>query len=183
MATRCLRRADRRHEIWGRGTLDDKGCLVGICESVERLLARDFTPSQDIWLSFGCAEEVSGQAASLAVAEVDKRGVRPWFVLDEGGAIAHKAFLGVSKPVAVIGVTEKGVTSLELSVEGRGGHASTPATNGPTARIARAVLRIEKAPFASSLPTPTISLLTRMAPYAPTALKPLMAAPSGWLRC
>ncbi len=94
-------------QIWGRGTLDDKGCLVGICESVERLLARGFTPSQDLWLSFGCDEEVSGEAASLAVAELDKRDVRPWFVLDEGGAIAHEAFPGVDTPVAVIGVTEK----------------------------------------------------------------------------
>lgn len=75
----------------------------------------------------------------------------------------------------MIGVTEKGVTSLELSVEGRGGHASTPAKNGPTTRIVRALLRIEKAPFTSSLPSPTVTLLTRMAPYAPIALKPLMA--------
>ena len=47
-------------------------------------------------------------------------------LFDEGGAIAHGAFPGVSTPVGVVGVTEKGVTSLELTVEGRGGHASTP---------------------------------------------------------
>ena len=58
-------------EIWGRGTLDDKGCLVGICEAVERLLADGFEPAQDVWLSFGCDEEVSGAAAGLAVAELD----------------------------------------------------------------------------------------------------------------
>ena len=57
-------------EIWGRGTLDDKGCLVGICEAVERLLADGFEPAQDVWLSFGCDEEVSGAAAGLAVAEL-----------------------------------------------------------------------------------------------------------------
>ena len=52
--------------------------------------------------------------------------------------MAGGAFPGVSAPVAVVGVTEKGVTSLLLRAEGRGGHASTPARNGPTARIARA---------------------------------------------
>ena len=117
--------------VWGRGTLDDKGCLVGICEAVERLLARGFTPAQDVWLSFGADEEVSGQSAPQAVEELVRRGVRPWFVLDEGGAVAHQAFPGVTPPVAVIGVTEKGTTTLELTVEGRGGHASTPARMGP----------------------------------------------------
>ena len=45
----------------------------------------------------------------------------------------------VALVLGVIGVTEKGTTSLELVAEGRGGHASTPARNGPTARIARAI--------------------------------------------
>jgi carboxypeptidase PM20D1 len=161
--------------VWGRGTLDDKGCLAGICEAVERLLDQDFTPGQDIWLSFGCDEEVSGGAAQQAVDHFRDHGVEPWFVLDEGGAVAHDAFPGVRKPVAVIGVTEKGTTSLELRVEGRGGHASTPARMGPTARLARAIMRIEKSPFPASTPAPTIELMERMAPYAPLALRPLMA--------
>jgi carboxypeptidase PM20D1 len=161
--------------LWGRGTLDDKGCVAGICEAVERLLEQDFTPARDLWLSFGCDEEVSGGAAEEAVAELGRQGVRPWFVLDEGGAVAHDAFPGVSKPVAVIGVAEKGTTSVELRVEGRGGHASTPARNGPTARLARAILRIERSPYAASTPAPTVELMQRMAPYAPFALRPLMA--------
>ena len=55
-------------QIWGRGTLDDKGALVAVCEAVEMLLDQGFTPAQDVWLSFGCDEEVSGTAARLAVA-------------------------------------------------------------------------------------------------------------------
>ncbi|WP_237089555.1 M20 family peptidase [Nocardioides dokdonensis] len=161
--------------IWGRGTLDDKGCLVGICEAVETLLERGHTPAQDLWLSFGCDEEVFGLAAPLAVAELRQRGVRPWFVLDEGGAIASEAFPGVGAPIGVIGVTEKGTTSVELRAEGRGGHASTPARNGPTARIARAITALERAPLPASLPGPTIELFRRLAPHAPLPLRPLMA--------
>ncbi len=161
--------------IWGRGTLDDKGCLVGICAAVEQLLAEDVTPAQDVWLSFGCDEEVSGQAARAAVAVLQQRGVRPWFVLDEGGAVAHEAFPRVKAPVAVIGVAEKGTTDLRLTVEGRGGHSSTPARNGPTVRLSRAVARLDRSPFHASTPGPTIELMRRLAPHAPAALAPLMA--------
>jgi carboxypeptidase PM20D1 len=161
--------------VWGRGTLDDKGCVVAICEAVETLLADGHVPARDVWLSFGCDEEATGSAATLAVAELERRGVRPWFVLDEGGAIASEAFPGVSAPVGVIGVTEKGVTSVELRAEGRGGHASTPARNAPTARLARAITRIDRSPMPSLVPEPTVELLRRLAPHAPPVLRQVLA--------
>jgi carboxypeptidase PM20D1 len=161
--------------VWGRGTLDDKGELVAICVAVETLLEQGFTPRQDVWLSFGCNEEVSGTSAVLAVEELRRRGVAPWFVIDEGGAIASEAFPGVAAPVGVVGVTEKGVTSLELRVDGRGGHASTPKRNGPTVRLAKALTKLDRHQMAASVPEPTIELLRRMAPHAPRALRPLMA--------
>jgi carboxypeptidase PM20D1 len=162
-------------EIWGRGTLDDKGSLVAICEAVETLLEAGATPAQDVWLSLGCDEEVFGVAAPLAVEELTRRGVRPWFVLDEGGAVASEAFPGVGAPIGVVGVTEKGVTSITLTATGRGGHASTPAKWGPTARIARAITRLERAPMAASIPEPTLELFRRMAPHASLPLRAVMA--------
>ncbi|MFC5178054.1 M20/M25/M40 family metallo-hydrolase [Nocardioides taihuensis] len=161
-------------KVWGRGTLDDKGCLVGICEAVERLLADDHVPAQDVWLSFGCDEEVFGVAASMAADVLEQRGVRPWFVVDEGGAVAGKAFPGVKPPVAVVGVTEKGATSLRLVVEGRGGHASTPVRNGPTARLAKAILALERSPMPASTPEPTLELFRRLAPHVPLPLRPVL---------
>jgi carboxypeptidase PM20D1 len=161
--------------IWGRGTLDDKGSLVAICAAVEEMLERGVVPARDVWLSFGCTEEVSGDGAPEAVAELVRRGVRPWFVLDEGGAIAHGAFPGVTAPIGVVGVSEKGVTSIELRAEGDGGHASTPARGGPTARLARAITRLDRSSMPPSLPEPTVELLRRMAPHAAVAVRPLMA--------
>ncbi len=160
--------------LWGRGTLDDKGPLVGICESVERLLAEDFVPEQDVWLSFGAREEVSGPDAEAAVQALTDRGVRPWMVVDEGGAIATGAFPGVAAPLGVVGISEKGTTSLQLRAEGRGGHSSTPAPNGPTVRIARAVVRLEKHQFPARLTSPVIELFRRLAPELPAPLRPLL---------
>src|SRR5262245_5534424 len=162
-------------KVWGRGTLDDKGCLVGICEAVESLLERGITPAQDVWLSFGCDEEVYGVAAKKAVEELERRGVAPWLVVDEGGAVTHEAFPGVSVPIALVGVTEKGVLSLRLRVEGRGGHASTPEKSGPTARLARAITRVDRSPMPVNLPAPTIELFRLLAPHAPVYLRPVLA--------
>jgi carboxypeptidase PM20D1 len=156
--------------IWGRGTLDDKGALVAICEAVESLLDEGFVPAQDVWLSFGAREEVSGPDAGLAVDALRERTVEPWFVLDEGGAVAHEAFPGIDPPLGVIGVTEKGSTTVELVAEGRGGHSSTPAPDGPTARIARAVLRLERHQLRARLPEPTLRMFEQLAPHAPAAM-------------
>ncbi len=161
--------------VWGRGTLDDKGSVVGICSAVEELLAEGFVPSRDVWLSFGSTEEVSGTTAVDAVAELRARGVAPWFVLDEGGAVASGAFPMVTAPLAVVGVTEKGVTSVELVAEGAGGHASTPAANGPTARLARAITALERSPLPARAPAPTLELLRRLGPQLPAPLRPVMA--------
>jgi carboxypeptidase PM20D1 len=160
--------------VWGRGTLDDKGCVAAVCEAVERLLEDDHLPAQDVWLSFGCDEEVSGTSAEAAVDELVRRGVRPWLVLDEGGAVAHEAFPGVKRAVAAIGVAEKGTTSVELRVEGRGGHASTPARNGPTARLARAILEIDRSPMRARLPDTTVDLMRTLAPHMPRPLRPVL---------
>lgn len=161
--------------VWGRGTLDDKGQLVAIAQAVEELLAEGVTPARDVWLSFGSDEEVFGACARNAVEHLREAGVRPWFVLDEGGAVASDAFPGISRPLAVIGTTEKGVATLQLRVEGRGGHASTPRRLEPAARLARAILRIDQRPFPGRLPTPTLELFRRLTPHAPLPLRPLLA--------
>jgi carboxypeptidase PM20D1 len=165
--------------VWGRGTLDDKGSVAAICEAVERMLAAGHRPAQDVWLSFGSDEEVSGSAARAAVEELVRRDVRPWLVLDEGGAVAHGAFPGVRRPVAAIGVAEKGTTSLELRVEGPGGHASTPARNGPTARLARAIVALDRSPMPARVPDTTMELMRLLAPHLPRPLRPVLSRGAG----
>jgi carboxypeptidase PM20D1 len=44
-----------------------------------------------------------------------------------------------------------------------------------TARLARAILRLENSPFPARVHPPTLELLRRIAPHAPLALRPLVA--------
>jgi carboxypeptidase PM20D1 len=158
-------------ELWGRGTLDDKGCVAGICEAVEGLLAEGHVPTYDVWLSFGCDEESTGEAARAAVAELRGRGVAPWMVIDEGGAVAHEAFPGLAAPVGIVGVTEKGTTSVRLTVTDAGGHASTPVKGGPAARLAKALLAVDRATMPRHLSPVTVDLMARLAPSLPSPLR------------
>lgn len=152
--------------IWGRGALDDKGSLTAILEAAEQLLAAGFAPSRDVYLSFGNNEETAGDTAEAAAALLESRGIRPWLVLDEGGAVAGQAFPFVDRPVAVVGVSEKGILDVELSTEDAGGHASTPHRRGATARLARAITRVDARPLPAVLPEPTVEMIGRLAPSA-----------------
>ncbi len=148
--------------VWGRGTLDDKGAVVVMLGAVECLLDRGWTPAHDIYLSFGNNEETAGDSAAAAAALLYERGVEPWMLLEEGGAVAENAFPGLRPPAAVIGVAEKGILNLELLTRSPGGHASTPPKMGATARLARAIMALEAQPFPQSMPGPVVEMLRRM---------------------
>lgn len=148
--------------VWGRGALDDKGALVVIMNAIESLLAEGFTPDYDVYLSFGNNEETAGDSAQAAVELLAARGVKPWLVLDEGGAVAVDAFPGLSAPAAVIGVAEKGILDLQLLTRGAGGHASTPPRMGATARLAQAIVALEESPFPASMPDTIAEMMRRI---------------------
>jgi len=173
--------------LWGRGTLDDKGQLVAILEAAESLLRAGYAPTHDLYFSFGNNEETAGDSAAAAANLLAARGVTPWLVLDEGGAVAGGAFPGVSRPAAVVGVAEKGILDVELLTRDPGGHASTPPRMGATARLARAITRIERSPFPQSLPDVTAEMLRRFGPHTPAPLRAafanvaLLRLPITWL--
>ena len=91
------------------------------------MLRKGFVPQRTIFLCFGHDEEVTGNGAKASAEYLAKKGVRAEMVLDEGGELAERAVKEVERPVAVIGVGEKGYVSFELSVLKNGGHSSQPA--------------------------------------------------------
>ncbi|WP_226657830.1 M20/M25/M40 family metallo-hydrolase [Leifsonia sp. LS1] len=157
--------------LWSRGTLDDKGAVVAVLEAAERLLADGFAPREDVYLSFGHDEETLGSGAQAIVTALRERGVRPALVLDEGGAVVERIFPGVTRPIAVVGVSEKGITSVRLTVEQHGGHASTPPPMTATVRLARAITRLNAKPFPARLTETNLRMVETLGAHASGPLR------------
>lgn len=150
--------------VWGRGALDDKVSALAQLEAVEGLLREGFRPDRTVYLSFGKDEEVGGTGARDIAETLRRRGVRPAFVLDEGGAIFPSAVPGLAAPAALVGIAEKGSVSVELAVPSVGGHSSMPPRETAVGILARALVRLEEHPLPARLDGPARALFEYVAP-------------------
>ena len=71
---------------------------------------------------------------------------------------------GVVGSAALIGIAEKGYLSLELSVEGPGGHSSMPHIPTQIGRLSAAIARLEAHQFPARLEAPTAEMLRDIMP-------------------
>ena len=162
-------------ELWGRGTLDTKCTLMGILEATEALLNKGFVPKNDLYLSFGGDEECLGADAAAIVATLRSRGIRPAFVLDEGGAIVNRIFPGVTKPAALIGIAEKGNVFADITAKGKSGHASAPPAKQAVGVLSRALVRLDKRPFPFMLTKPALELFDTLGRHSTFLYKMIFA--------
>ena len=160
--------------VYGRGALDDKGPLIVVLEAVENLLADGFIPSRDVYLSFGGNEETYGKAAEEIAHVLRDRGIVPWLVVDEGGAVVDAPLPFVPGRAAMIGVGEKGVLTVRLSARGEGGHASAPPSLTAVRRIARAVDRLGPGTFRPRASRAILRMLSQLAAQTPGPARHLL---------
>jgi len=152
-------------KIWGRGTIDDKFSVIGILEAVEMLLKEGYAPERTTYLSFGHDEEVGGERGAVLIAEYLKdQGVKAEFVLDEGYAITQKLILGIESDAAMIGIAEKGSTTIEFTVDMEGGHSSQPAKETAIDVLANAISKLKANPLEATLSVPMQGFMDQLGP-------------------
>lgn len=173
--------------IYGRGTLDMKVMLFSLMEGAENLIAQGYEPQRDIWFAFGHDEEVSGREGAVKIADYLKgKGLSFDAVYDEGGIIAApgSALEAIQRPLALVGIGEKGFLTLELTVKGLGGHSSMPPAKSSLVYAAEIIDKLNTDQFPAQIISPIADFLnniggemnftSRMAIANQWLLKPLL---------
>ena len=157
--------------IWGRGTLDDKNILMALMETVESLLEDGFHPTRTLYLAFGGDEEALGElGAGTIVRTLADRGVRLACVFDEGSVISDGIVPFVSRPLAMIGLAEKGFANIEVTVTGTPGHSSMPGRGTAAGALSAVIAAIEKNRFPARLTPVVARFFASVAPHARGAI-------------
>ncbi|MFZ5978597.1 MAG: M20/M25/M40 family metallo-hydrolase [Hydrotalea flava] len=147
--------------IWGRGSVDDKSGVVSILETVEQLLKEGYQPKRTVLLCFGHNEESTGTGAIAIVDTLQKRGIRADLVIDEGGEISTEKIKDIPRPIAFIGVAEKGYATFQLKVSIPGGHSSKPARETAIDVLSRALYKLRSTQMPATITEPVATFLDR----------------------
>lgn len=164
--------------VWGRGTVDDKGSLVGLFEALDALATSGYAPRRTLIVVAGHDEEAGGAGARAAAQLLRERNLRVEFALDEGLAVVDGLPI-VDEPAALIGVGEKGYATLKVTAMAKGGHSSAPPPETGVETLARAVLAITESPFPLEFTGPAADMVRGLAPRSSTVVR--MAVANEWL--
>jgi carboxypeptidase PM20D1 len=127
--------------VWGRGALDNKGCIIMALEALRLMREAGVVPSRRLVLLITPDEEVDGQQGSGRVVREHLAELgSPEILLDEGSFVLPDFYPGLT--VAAVALAEKSFLRVGLRVEGEGGHASMPSPDTPSAVLARALQRL-----------------------------------------
>lgn len=164
--------------VWGRGSVDDKGSLIGLFEALEALAKTGFKPRRTIYLVSGHDEEAGGTGARAVAQLLEQRGVTALFTIDEGSATILDAPV-INGPAILIGIAEKGYATLKVTATAEGGHSSMPPKDTGVVNLAKAIIAINNKPFPLELTGPGAQMLGSLAAHKGGITKVAMA--NQWL--
>ncbi|MCT4563309.1 MAG: M20/M25/M40 family metallo-hydrolase [Maledivibacter sp.] len=151
--------------VWGRGTIDTKEHMIASLEAAERLLEEDYVPNRDIYFAFGHDEEVGGRKGAAKIVEYFiENNIEFEYLVDEGGCVTEETIKEVSKPIALIGIGEKGYANIKVSVSDDGGHGSMPPKHTALGKVAKAINNLEENQCPLKLTKPVKEFLLKIGP-------------------
>ena len=151
--------------VWGRGANDCKGVMLAHLEAIEALIAGGFVPDYDVYLGYGCNEEVGGSNAAEISALLQSRGVRLGMLIDEGSGVCPGKREGMCDDIVYIKLAEKGGASYKIIVRGKGGHTMNMGKKGLIAEMGQIIVDLQKTPFPWRLTDCVAAEYREKAPY------------------
>ncbi|KAK5575931.1 hypothetical protein RB653_007066 [Dictyostelium firmibasis] len=142
----------RNDNIYGRGTIDNKVVLMATMESIEAILANNYTqPIRTIYLCFGHDEEIGGLDGHRMIAKHFREiSVKAEAIFDEGCPFLASNFIqGFEDIIAGVGVFEKGYLFYKLTSRiNTFTHSAIPPQESAIGILSKALSKIESNPFA-----------------------------------
>lgn len=151
--------------IYARGATDTKCIICAVLEAISRLIDEGCVPRRDIYFISTNNEEIGGDTTPAMVEWFKKQNIKPYIVLDEGGAVTDSLPLGVTTPFAMIGVSEKGGADVKLTVKSGGGHSSVPTEKDAPTQLIRALSNILDNPHKSEISDVVKTMFLSLAKY------------------
>ena len=161
--------------ICARGSVDTKCIMCAVLEAMSRMISENSVPARDVYFVSANNEEIGGDTTPAIAEWFKARDIKPYIVIDEGGAVTNSLPLGVTNPFATIGVSEKGSADVKITVKCDGGHSSTPTKNDASVQLIKALNNIIDNPHECDIPEVVAETLTSFAKYSSFTYKLIFA--------
>ena len=128
--------------IWGRGALDMKGGVAMMVAAFLKMQMEGVTPPGDLILTVLSDEEASGgYGAKFLVDDHPEQFENVQFAIGEFGGFTMQLAGRTFYPIMV---AEKQICGLKLTVQGPGGHGSSPIQGGSMAKLGHILTKLDK---------------------------------------
>ncbi|MCS7368393.1 MAG: M20/M25/M40 family metallo-hydrolase [archaeon GBS-70-058] len=114
--------------IYGRGALDCKSLVTAEAFSLIMLKRLGVKPKYTLIFASTADEEAGGWRGIGWIVSKFPEKVKADYVINEGGGLAIRGRGG--RVIYLVDVCEKGYCNVKIRISGKGGHSSTPYTNG-----------------------------------------------------